>query len=387
MSETRSEKGRCRRVLRALARLTPTVAVLGLPVFILYLWIPATTHYHVTERYGFEPAGADVPVFLAVLVPHSDPCQRVESLKVAWGGTTTTEQKGAVDVLKMEGTASKISGADAVVDYDVILFQGAVYWKEPFDEEYLLPETDVESDAPEIAAAAARIAQGTSREDVREIYNAVGKSVYEPRGARPQFGGRVRQSALEALRTGEGVCGDSANLMTALCRARGIPARSITGLAFLPYPPYWPASTRVWNHPGIAHAWVEFCADGGSWEPADPTMAGIPILAQFAFGRTDGAKLSYGESGEYTETYDEADSWVKSMGTCLAAMSNPLAFSAGAASKDVKCVPSVTVKKGWDGRWAAMIAVVAAIQLVRWGLRKRRKAAAARPGDAESVKP
>ena len=65
----------------------------------------------------------------------------------------------------------------------------------------------------------------------------------------------VGTTASQALARGEGVCQDYAHLMTALCRAAGLPARYVSG--------YNPAE-------GLMHAWVEVLCDS-QWLAWDPT--------------------------------------------------------------------------------------------------------------------
>lgn len=70
-------------------------------------------------------------------------------------------------------------------------------------------------------------------------------------------------SALEVLESKKGDCNEHATLMTALCRAAGIPARVAVGLAYVP-------SMQAFAY----HAWVEVWA--GEWIPVDPTWDQFP---------------------------------------------------------------------------------------------------------------
>ena len=67
-------------------------------------------------------------------------------------------------------------------------------------------------------------------------------------------------SALQALEAGGGECQAHANLMTAICRAAGIPARVVAGIVW----------TDQWQG-FFYHAWVEIW-DAGTWYPMDPTL-------------------------------------------------------------------------------------------------------------------
>jgi hypothetical protein len=146
--------------------------------------------------------------------------------------------------------------------------------------------------------------------------------------------------------------------MTAVARAAGIPARTVAGLA-LPSvsPPFLPVNA-VWSHPGGAHAWVEIFA-AGEWIPADPSWASAlpPPLRWLWYGRTDGGRLSYGETAELERIYREQEAWARALNTqAYAAMSAPLHFAASADAAGLIITPGVTMVKTWDGRWAAVVA-------------------------------
>ena len=71
----------------------------------------------------------------------------------------------------------------------------------------------------------------------------------------------VTHSAADALALGSGVCQDHAHVMLALCRARGVPARYVSGYL------------DPGDAPDVAsHAWVDVWLDGG-WVTVDVTHA------------------------------------------------------------------------------------------------------------------
>jgi len=71
----------------------------------------------------------------------------------------------------------------------------------------------------------------------------------------------VTHSAADALALGSGVCQDHAHVMLALCRARGVPARYVSGYV------------DPGNAPEAAsHAWIDVWLDGG-WVTVDVTHA------------------------------------------------------------------------------------------------------------------
>lgn len=77
----------------------------------------------------------------------------------------------------------------------------------------------------------------------------------------------VSTQAGDALRIGSGVCQDFAHVALALLRARGIPARYVSGYLH-PSADAQPGQSMA----GQSHAWVE--AWVGDWLPFDPTNGG-----------------------------------------------------------------------------------------------------------------
>ena len=72
----------------------------------------------------------------------------------------------------------------------------------------------------------------------------------------------VTSTAAQALALGNGVCQDHAHLMLACCRARGIPARYVSGYIE-------PGDVEH----GASHAWVDVWLDGKGWISIDVTHA------------------------------------------------------------------------------------------------------------------
>ncbi|WP_233834401.1 transglutaminase family protein [Paraburkholderia sp. ZP32-5] len=72
----------------------------------------------------------------------------------------------------------------------------------------------------------------------------------------------VTSTAAEALALGNGVCQDHAHLMLACCRARGVPARYVSGYIEPGDVPH-----------AASHAWVDVWLDGTGWVSIDVTHA------------------------------------------------------------------------------------------------------------------
>ena len=132
-------------------------------------------------------------------------------------------------------------------------------------DRYLRPEPFIESDAPEIKAAAERMVAGLTGNRARaerltrEVNTLVEK---KPTVSLP--------SALEVLRTKVGDCNEHTALFVALARSLGIPARINVGLVYVRGAFYY-------------HAWPEVYLEEGNgqglWLPVDPTFDQFPADA------------------------------------------------------------------------------------------------------------
>jgi transglutaminase-like putative cysteine protease len=115
------------------------------------------------------------------------------------------------------------------------------------------PETLVQSSHPSIVAAAAKISgDGTVYGTAESIYLSLLKmaSYWAKPGITP--------SALDTLKRKKGDCGGLSALFVALCRAKGIPARTVSGFT---------KGTNRW------HVWAEFFVPQHGWVAADPAYA------------------------------------------------------------------------------------------------------------------
>jgi transglutaminase-like putative cysteine protease len=130
----------------------------------------------------------------------------------------------------------------------------------------LAPSRFIQSDHPELLQAASTIVGNETNpyRKARLIFDFV---VAHMQGSSPE------DDALTALNTGRGECGAHAHLFVALCRAAGVPARPVTGLAGLRQGEWlWPEGVGT-------HIWAEFYLPNYGWIPVDTTDAG-------AFGRS-----------------------------------------------------------------------------------------------------
>ena len=163
-------------------------------------------------------------------------------------------------------TAQDVGGSNQTLDGDIIemtdprdLLPGPT----PGDlDQYLRAEPFIESDAPEIKAAAAKMVAGVTgaraqaERLTREVNTLVEK---KPTVSLP--------SALEVLRTKVGDCNEHTVLFVALARSLGIPARINVGLAYVRGAFYYHAWPEVW---------LEEKKGEGVWLPVDPTFDQFP---------------------------------------------------------------------------------------------------------------
>ena len=130
---------------------------------------------------------------------------------------------------------------------------------------YLAPEALIESDDPDIRAAAEEAVRGMS--GVRARAEALTRFVNSTVQKKPTVS---LPSAREVLRTRIGDCNEHTALFVAMSRAIGIPARIAVGLAFVHGAFYY-------------HAWPEVYIDEGPargfWLPVDPTFNQFPADA------------------------------------------------------------------------------------------------------------
>jgi transglutaminase-like putative cysteine protease len=163
---------------------------------------------------------------------------------------------------ELQGVGQRIDGTTVEIVDAQTLVAGAV------DDDlgqYLRPEPFIESDDPDIQAAA-----------VEAVGNAVGTR--ERAEALTRFVNSIVQkkptvslpSAREVLRTRIGDCNEHTALFVAMSRAAGIPARIAVGLAYVRGAFYY-------------HAWPEVFIDEGKargfWLPVDPTFNQFPADA------------------------------------------------------------------------------------------------------------
>lgn len=123
--------------------------------------------------------------------------------------------------------------------------------KEEDIKRYLLPEKGIEINNSYIKNLANQITGNSKEEIVNNIYEYVKKNIHYNHGA-------STPSAVLALKAGRGKCGEFAAAMVALCRAKKIPARIVSG--------------HIARKADTKHTWVEVYFDEYGWVTYDPTV-------------------------------------------------------------------------------------------------------------------
>ena len=119
---------------------------------------------------------------------------------------------------------------------------------------FLKPQKYIESDNPEITRLAKKLKRKTVAKTVKSIYHWVSGNIY--------YSGYTKnmRGALYALQHKAGDCSEYAALFVALCRANGIPARTMAGFI---------CAQNCILKPSSLHNWAEFQLDH-KWRIADP---------------------------------------------------------------------------------------------------------------------
>jgi transglutaminase-like putative cysteine protease len=119
-------------------------------------------------------------------------------------------------------------------------------------------EQFIEKDNASIREAAGRINGADEVDTVKKIHDFVVQSLsYDKSKAQDEMS--ETYGAARALELKSGVCVEYADLFVALCRAKGIPAKSVGGIP------------TEGDNLGKGHAWAEVYLTGYGWVPTDPT--------------------------------------------------------------------------------------------------------------------
>jgi transglutaminase-like putative cysteine protease len=99
----------------------------------------------------------------------------------------------------------------------------------------------------------------------------------------------VHSSLADVLSSGAGVCQDFTHLLLGIARARGLPARYVSGY-LVPSAPTPAGETEEVSGGLASHAWAEVYVPGAGWLGLDPTQGASvsPLHVRVAYGRDYG---------------------------------------------------------------------------------------------------
>lgn len=326
-----------------------------------YIILPAKVNYHVSKTFVIAQPMEEARVFLGLLLPRSGSYQIVDNLSVQWDSEQEISPQAYLDLLKL---SSEIAPGDlqaAVVQYDIVLWQGSAAWQAPVDKSDLQPQVGIESNNANIEQAAREITAGSSDDQAYQIFKFASNHLeYSETGCED-----TNVSALEAFQAKIGACMAYSRLMVALCRAAGIPAKMIIGTVlpdiFFSLPQIGTSSI-----PGSAHAWVEFNSQN-SWYLADPSC-GQTFPDWLIFKRNDGRHLSLGDYDRFVDSKEELVGWA----TKNASLKDIQLTSVFASNSDHTEITSETkIRKTWDQRWLNVVIVLIIVVFVLSKLRDR----------------
>jgi transglutaminase-like putative cysteine protease len=241
----------------------------------------ASITYAITETLrvaNHGPGAPDKQNLWVALIGDAEPNQRLESMTIAPPAYTLVSDEYGNHYAEFDlsgqppGQTIPISIVYRVVVSEASADPGSC--RGPLPTEFTQPELHIESDNPQIVALARELAQGkaTACDKARAFYDYIGNHlVYS-------FNGR-NWGAQAALGEMGADCTEYSDLLIALSRAAGIPARYVEGLAYFADDA---SAGALLSDARTEHAWVEVFLPGSGWTPIDPTL-GRSSLARAAY--------------------------------------------------------------------------------------------------------
>ncbi len=231
-----------------------------------YVTVLGQREYNVHQQLTLVNKGPGQPekqnIWVALIQTFS-PYQEVQSMQISPGGyTTITDEYGnyyaEFDFSGQPAGTTKTVQINYLVtvnelSYNLSNCRGAL----PAD--FTQPELHIESANPQIVALAGKLSQGQSTvcQQVQAFYDYIGNNlVYTYNGA--NWGA---QAALGPMGSD---CTEYSDLLVALSRARGIPARYFEGLLYL--------DNNTATLAQMEHAWPDVYMPTAGWVALDPTL-------------------------------------------------------------------------------------------------------------------
>jgi|AGTN01.1.fsa_nt_gi Transglutaminase-like enzymes, putative cysteine proteases len=286
--------------------------------------------YRVVETYRIKSSN-ESKSRLSVDLPISYGYQTISEINIKNADESFFEERDGYKTLHVNVKGSS-EEEEISIEYFVTLLNDKCNWKGDPEEKHLIPGEFIDSDDKNIIDLAGTLkADGNDFKTAENISRYVTKNIKFDRS--PKMNGRT-PLASEVLESKKGVCRDYANLMTALLRASGIPAKNISGLSLKNL-----KRSSDWSSSGGSHAWVEFCI-GKEWYFADPSWG------HRYFTHSDGYHLSYGsqpvnlDSQAYQENLNKDENKERAL---IASMTAPIRFTVWSEDNKASVTPKVSI--------------------------------------------
>lgn len=246
-----------------------------------FYWIHKPKHlaYEIDHTVVFQNTSRAVvtPYKLFIRIPLTDKNQTTEFLGLGQDKYIVQQDDSIVTV---EGFDALQPNEELTVNYryKVKLKQATESRNRDLSDTDTKPGHDIESDDKRIIQLAMDLTahKGSDEEKAHAIYAYVASSIRFD----AKVGDWASRSAVDCLEAGGGVCGHKANLVSALCRAAGIPARTVSGLTVT-------RAAWAFPHDANSHAWNEIYIEGEGWLFADPTYGSSVWLRSRYWGDYD----------------------------------------------------------------------------------------------------
>lgn len=343
--------------------------------FVSFFWVPGDIYYRIKETFTFT-AKEDASINLTLLLPTSGPNQEVFDPQVKWPGTWQISEEGRLRVLTMEASIQAGETIKAVVIYRANLSLGTAQWvDEPVTAADTVASVDIQSDAPEIIAQAELLqVAGDEERTLRQVFNFTRDYVDETQNNADN----EDESALAVFRNGiSGELG-RANLLAALSRTSGLPARTISGQKLPNTIPFIPVTTTG-AYPGQNSAWNEVFYSA-VWGLVDPN-ASKGFFKPAAFGWSDGRHLVFAGADQQAVVLQSQLKNTGEAGQWRSSSSESLRYVAWADvdQEQLELSPKVSVMTTWDARWLMLISLIMITLIMAWLLEDKRPKKRASP--------
>ncbi len=236
-----------------------------------HVTITGQRQYHLQEQFTIVnegPAAPEKQNLWVALIRDFPPYQQVGSTLVSPQKYTKIVDEYGNPYAEFDFSGQKAGTTQTVtIDYQVTvneLTYDLADCQGSLSKEFTEPELWIELHNPQIVALSGKLSQdkGTICQQVQAFYNYIGEALIYT------FNGRNwgAQTALGPKMGSD--CTEYSDLLVALSRAQGIPARYFEGLLYL--------DTSTTGLARQEHAWVDVYMPGTGWVAMDPTLGRLP---------------------------------------------------------------------------------------------------------------